>query len=136
VNRRYGMLALGLLVAGLALGALARMPRSEAPAREAPPAARRNVVIAIRADGTVIPDRVTVPVGAEVTLVAANEGSRPRALSLSGYGDRLDLRVAPGKTARTTFQAERPGRDFVWMVDGAPTGTFVVAGSHLIEGHE
>ena len=136
MSRRYGLLAVGLLVAGLALGGLARLPRPAAPTVVAAPAERRDIVIAIRADGTVIPERVTVPVGAEVTLVAANEGARPRALSLSGYGDRVDLLVAPGKTGRSAFRAERPGHEFVWLVDGAPSGRFIVTGSHLIEGHE
>jgi len=136
MSRRYGLLAAGLLVAGLALGALARMPRQEAPTLVAAPTKRRDIVIAIRADGTVIPERISVPVGAEVTLVAANEGPLPRTLSLSAYGDRLDLLVAPGRTGRSVFRAERPGQEFVWLVDGVPSGRFIVTGSHLIEGHE
>jgi hypothetical protein len=136
MKRRYGFLAAGLLAAGLVLGAMARMPRTELPAPADMPEIRRDVVIAIRADGEVIPERVSVPVGAEVTLVAANEGAAPRGLTLSGYDDRLHLVVPPAKTARARFRADRPGAEFVWLVDGVPSGRVIVAGSHLIEGHE
>jgi hypothetical protein len=55
---------------------------------------------------------------------------------LSGYEDRVTLAaLAPGARWTATLVADLPGDDFTWLVDGAPTGRFVVTGSHLVDGH-
>jgi hypothetical protein len=136
MNRSYVRLAIGLVVAGIGLGALARLPRTPEAPPPAPPPERVQLVLAIRADGTVAPERMAAPKGSEVTLVAANEGASDRTLSLSGYEERVRVTVAPGATKRVVFLADRPGGDFTWLVDGSPSGRFAVAGSHLEEGRE
>ena len=61
-------------------------------------------------------------------------------IGLPKGGDRADavadvsFSVAPGEIAHATFRADRPGGDFAWLVDGAPSGRFAVSGSHLEEG--
>ncbi|HSQ60537.1 MAG TPA: hypothetical protein VLT84_08910 [Acidobacteriota bacterium] len=136
MNRRYARLAIGLVVVGLALGVLARLPRRPEPPAPPPPPERVQLVLAIRADGSVVPERTAAPKGSEVTLVAANEGASDRTLALSGYEERVRVTVAPGATKRVVFLADRPGGDFAWLVDGSPGGRFAVTGSHLEEGRE
>lgn len=136
MNRSYLRLAIGLAVVGIGLGVLARLPRGPEAPPPAPPPERVQLVLAIRADGTVTPDRMSAPKGSEVTLVAANEGAVDRTLGLSGYEDRVRATVAPGGTKRVVFLADRPGGDFAWLVDGSPSGRFAVTGSHLEEGRE
>lgn len=136
MTRSYLRLAIGLAVVGTALGVLARLPRRPEPPAPAPPPERVQLVLAIRPDGSVAPERMAAPKGSEVTLVAANEGAADRALALSGYEERVRVVLAPGGTKRIVFLADRPGGDFAWLVDGTPSGRFVVTGSHLEEGRE
>lgn len=136
MRRSYVRLAIGLLAAGIALGVLARLPRKPEPPAPAPPPERVQLVLAIRADGSVTPERMAAPKGAEITLVVANEGASERTLALAGYEERVRVAVAPGATKRVVFLADRPGGDFAWLVDGTPSGRLAVTGSHLEEGRE
>jgi hypothetical protein len=78
-----------------------------------------------------------VPKDRRVALTVVNRGAGPSTLALTGYEDRVRLGpVAPGATRAIEFQADRPGEDFTWMVDGVPAGRFTVAGPHLDEGRE
>jgi hypothetical protein len=135
VSRAYGRLALLLLVAAVALGILSRRPRREAAPAPAPAPDRVNVVLALRPDGGVEPETSAVPKNAEVTLVAANEGTVRRVVALAGYEDRVRLEIDPGASRRVVFLADRPGDDLAWLIDGSPRGRFAVTGSHLVEGH-
>ena len=136
MTRPYGRLALGLLVAGLALGVLARLPRATPPPAVPAPARRVSLVLTIGTDGSLEPPRSAVAKGEEVTLVVGNEGGETKIVELSGYEERVRLRIPPGSTRRAVFLADRPGEGFAWIVDGSPQGRFVVTGPHLVEGHE
>jgi hypothetical protein len=57
-------------------------------------------------------------------------------LRLAGYQDRVSLdSLAAGETRVVEFLADRPGEDFTWLIDGRPSGWFLVTGSHLVGGH-
>lgn len=137
MSRPYVRLALGVVIVGVALGLLSRLPRREAVQPPVAPAATPVAVsLELAPDGAVRSDHGGAPKGAIVVLRIVNRGSVARTLSLSGYEERLRLPVAPGEIAHATFRADRPGADFAWLVDGAPSGRFAVTGSHLEDGRQ
>jgi hypothetical protein len=85
------------------------------------------------ADGVVSPANASVPKDHRVSLEIVNHGAHAASVRLAGYQDRVGVDLAPGATTRIEFLADRPGEDFPWLVDGRPTGRFVVAGAHLAE---
>ena len=134
MKRPYLRLAVTVAVVGLALGLLSRLPRRDsARLRPTPAAERFEVSVEIGADGSVTADPTSVPKGAFLVFRVVNLGTLPRTLSLSGYEERLRLRVTPGEFAHAILRADRPGSDLAWLVDGTPTGRFAVTGSHLEE---
>jgi hypothetical protein len=135
VNRRYVFLFAGVILAAGLISLLGRMPgpRPEAPA---PTAAAPRASLELTIDGTqVMPVATQAPKDHEVDLVVVNRGAQPAELTLSGYEDRVGIRVEPGGRESLAFLADRPGDGFAWLVDGQPAGRFVVSGSHLVEGH-
>jgi hypothetical protein len=65
-----------------------------------------------------------------------NAGTAAATIALPGYEDRLTVpRLEPGAQWSGGFLADRPGDDFAWVVNERPAGRFLVAGSHLVEGH-
>ncbi len=137
MSRPYVRLALGVVIVGVALGLLSRLPRHEAVQPQAITAAEPVAVsLELSPEGAVLSDHGGAPKGAIVLLRIVNRGSVARTLSLSGYEERLHLPVAPGEIAHATFRADRPGSDFAWLVDGAPSGRFAVTGSHLEDGRQ
>jgi hypothetical protein len=92
--------------------------------------------IMIGPDGGMTPPSVQVEKDKRVVASLTNAGHRPVRVELPGYEDRLPaVTIEPGGSWRGEFLADRPGEDFAWLVDGKPAGRFIVAGSHLIEGH-
>jgi hypothetical protein len=88
-------------------------------------------------DGKLVPDMVVVEKGSRVTVSLKNESSKAARVELPGYEDRLAPgRLEPGAVWVGGFEADRPGDDFAWVIDGKTSGRFVVNGSHLIEGHQ
>jgi len=131
-NRYLGLFVLFLMIA-VVLPAIRRASRPAAPA---PPASSTAPVVTIRieiADGVVSPANASVPKDHRVSLELVNQGAHATSVRLAGYEDRVATELAPGATARIEFLADRPGEDFPWLVDGRPTGRFVVAGAHLEE---
>jgi hypothetical protein len=136
MNRRY-LLLIGAVVAGaLAVNLLARMPRGPRPG-EVEAEAVPSVELALSvAGGRLSPESGSAPKGHRVLLRVTNDGDRPVSLRLAGYDDRVSRdSLLSGSTWTTEFLADRPGDDFVWLVDGHPAGRLAVTGSHLIEGH-
>jgi len=134
---RYAALMGGVIVLALCLAVLARAPRARVASKEevapAVPAARVTIAIEGR---TIVPETITVAKGERVTVRVTNRSSFPAKLALLGYSDVFpETAIAPGATLERAFLADRPGSDFAWLLNQAPVGTFVVAGSHLVEGH-
>ena len=140
MRRSYRLLTLAVLglavfvvVAGRSRSRDASPATREAAA--ASPRAERAVALDIRG-AAVLPQRVAVPKGADVTLAVTNRDASPRRFALLGYGGAVAPAViAPGAVETLRFAADRPGSDFAWLVDGRPAGVFAVEGSHLVEGH-
>jgi len=133
--RRYGML-LAVLVALGALLARVGTHRAAAVAAGAAPHAVATVHLPVRIESAgLTPARASVAAGTHVELSIENATPRTVRVALSGYEDRVTLAaLAPGGRWTATLVADRPGDDFAWLVDGAPTGRFVVTGSHLVDG--
>lgn len=135
MNRRYVLLFGGIVAAAVVLSLLGRMPRPREQA-PAPVAAAPRTTLEITIDGDrVIPAVTQVERDHEVELVVVNRGRTGAALALAGYEDRVSLQVRAGGRGEARFLADRPGDGFAWLVNGAQAGRFVVAGSHLVEGH-
>lgn len=137
MSRRYAFLFGGIVAAALLLSLLARAPHREerAAAPMAAAAAPRTALeLTIDGDG-VRPVVAQVEKGDEIALAVFNRGDAAATLTLAGYEDRVALTIAPGARAEARFLADRPGDGFVWIVNGEQAGRFVVAGSHLVEGH-
>ena len=133
MKKRYLGLFLGAVVVALLLSTIRHAPGSKTPA--ASPAAETPVV-AMRieiAEGVVSPASASVAKDHRVSLEIVNRGTRAASVRLAGYEDRVSADLAPGATRRLEFLADRPGEDFPWLVDGRPSGRFVVAGAHLAE---
>lgn len=135
MSRAWVALATLVAIAAIAAGLAPRRPH-EAANVPAPRATRpaATLMVTIR-DGVITPDAVAAPVGAHVTVVAQNAESRALTLSLMGYEDQVKLALDAGTTGQVAFDADRPGEDFAWIVDGRPVGRVRIVGSHLVEGH-
>jgi hypothetical protein len=135
VNRRYLLLFGGIVAVAILLSLLGRMPRPREQA-PIPVASVPRATLEITIDGNrVQPELTQVEKDHEVELVVVNRGRSNAALTLAGYEDRVSLRVGPGGRGEARFLADRPGDGFAWLVNGEQAGRFVVAGSHLVEGH-
>jgi len=135
MKRRYHALfaiALGLAALLTALG------RGAKHAPPPPPASAPAPLVQIRIElrnGVVSPPLASIPKDHRVALEIANLGGHATSVHLAGYEDRVAVDgLAPGATRRIEFLVDRPGDDFPWLVDGRPSGRFVVAGSHLEDG--
>lgn len=137
-SKRAYLWLLGAVVAlAIGLSAVAHAPGRRAAGNSTyrAPAPTIAVVLTLR-DGTVSPAVTQVEKGERVLFQVTNAGSTGASLALLGYEDRLPaITLAPGSDWKGELIAERPGDDFAWMVNGKPAGRFVVAGSHLVEGH-
>jgi hypothetical protein len=133
---RWAFLGAAVAVAGVVLALAGRLPegRADGPATEAEtPVTEVSVRVG---PGGAEPSLVTVPGGAQVRWTIVNATPRPLAARLPGYEDRFAVPpIAPGAQWTGTFAADRPGDDFALWIDDAPAVRFVVAGSHLVEGH-
>lgn len=135
MNRRYVFLFAGIVTVALLLSLMGRLPRPRAEAPE-PVAQAPRTTLALTIDGGgVTPVLTQVEKDHEVDLAVVNRGERDLRLTLTGYEDRVDLRIAAGARVETSFLADRPGDGFAWHVDGEPAGRLAVTGSHLVEGH-
>lgn len=138
-SRRSYLWLLGAVVAAaFAVTLLARIPGWRAPDATEPSAAPRPVSIVLEVrDGVLSPGTVQVTKGDRIALSVRNAGSTRTEISLPGYDDRWPaFTIEPGATWTGDLLADRPGDDFAWVVNGRPTGRLVVAGSHLVEGHQ
>jgi voltage-gated potassium channel Kch len=135
--KRYGLLAL-VVLAGAALILAAARPRSASVAPRAIPTEARaqRALSLVISDGAVLPARIEVPKGAAVLVRVKNRDPSAHRFSLLGYESAVSpAALSPGGAATVRFNADRPGSDFAWLLDGKPAGVFVVQGSHLVEGH-
>jgi hypothetical protein len=136
MTRPYAALFAVAIVMALALSALGRRPHHQAASvvrhSQAPEVALQ---VEITADG-VKPERVSVPKDHRVRLTISRPSGRPVTVGLAGYRDRISLdSLAAGETRVLEFVADRPGEDFTWLINGQPSGRFVVTGSHLVGDH-
>ena len=135
MTRRYAILFAAVLAAAGLMSLLGRA-RHPAVTPPAPVAAPSHTTLRVTIDAAgLAPARAQVQRDHVVDLEIVNDGARPARVSLSGYEDRVDLKVPAAGRAQTSFLADRPGEGFAWIVDGAPSGRLEVAGSHLVEGH-
>lgn len=139
MKRRY----LWLLVASAAVALILTMWGGTRKSRSLAPDATQDtwvrpteIEIMIGPDGGMTPASIRVEKDRRVLASLTNAGHRPARVEIPGYEDRFAaVTIDPGVTWRGEFLADRPGEDFAWLVNGKPAGRFVVAGSHLIEGH-
>ena len=136
-KRAYSWLLAAVVALAIGLSAVAHAPDRRAAGNSAYRAPAPTVAVALTVrDGTVAPAVTRVEKGERVLFQVTNAGSTGASLALLGYEDRLPaITLAPGSDWKGELLAERPGDDFAWMVNGKPAGRFVVAGSHLVEGH-
>jgi cupredoxin-like protein len=134
---RYAGLLAGVFVLALALAFLGRQPRAQVarPGGPEPASPIARVAFEIE-DKAIVPQTITVRKGERVIFRVTNRTSRPAKLALLGYSDVFpETTIAPGETVEHEIHADRPGDDFAWLLNESPAGTFVVAGSHLVDGH-
>lgn len=131
---------IALLAVALGLGLLAglarRIPQPTSPLPTRLAARPEQSLMLTVSAGRVTPGECAVPVGTRVRLAALGAGRDTVQLSLMGYEDHVALALPPGATRTLEFDADRPGEDFAWLVNGAPAGRFRVTGSHLVKGHQ
>jgi cupredoxin-like protein len=133
MRKRYGALFVMAMVAAVVLSILRPAARSAPPVASVPSDhAWVRMRIEVRG-GVVSPATTSVPKDHRVALEIVNHGAQAASVRLAGYEDRVATDLAPGATTRIEFLADRPGEDFPWLVDGRPSGRFVVAGAHLAE---
>ena len=135
MNRRYVFLFAAIVAAALMISLAGRLPRPRAEAPEPVAAAPRTALELVIDGERMLPVLTQVEKGHRVDLEVVNRGNAEARLTLTGYDDRVDLRVGAGARTGVSFLADRPGDGFAWHVDGEPAGRFVVTGSHLVEGH-
>jgi hypothetical protein len=135
MKKAYWMLLALVLAAAMGLSLVGRRA-PDAPQAPRVEVAREttNVALAVE-DGAMVPARTAVPKGNDVHLKVVNREPHDVRIELAGYGDRVSFVLEQGATWEGAFQADRPGEDFMWLVDGLPAGRFDVVGSHLVEGH-
>lgn len=137
MTRAYRVLFVVALAIALVLTVVARLPRRTPAARAvaAVPVPVRVLEVEVRG-GAIAPDPTQVRKGERVRLMVRNTDPASVRVELAGYQDRVAVAaIAPGSAWTVDFDADLPGEDFAWMVDGRPAGRFGVAGSHLVEGH-
>ena len=138
MTRRFAILFAVVLVAAAILSVV-RLPRTERPAAPHGVDASRpaaEIGIRIEPDGSMAPGIANAVKDSRVVFTVTNASATPARIQLMGYDDRLGAVVIPAAQAwRDTLVADRPGDDFAWIVNGKPAGRFIVAGSHLVEGH-
>ena len=134
--RRYLVLFIVMVGVGSVVAWAGRRPHAAAgPVRGSVEVRRAELALAIEAGG-VRPERSSVVSGTQVRITLVNHTGRAVRIALAGYEDRLRIGpLPPGGRWSGAFLADRPGDDFAWLVDGAPTGRLGVSGSHLVEGH-
>jgi hypothetical protein len=138
VRRSYLFLFLMILALAIALTLAGRGLRRTREAKPQSPAAAGPVerVTLVIQGGAIDPATISVPKGREVRLTVMNHDPRMAHLTLSGYEDRVAIPpLLPRDHWTGEFLADRPGEDFAWVLNGAPTGRFAVTGSHLTDGH-
>jgi len=134
--KRYALLFFIGVLAAIVLSLIPRLPHRATRPAVAP---ERAAPISMTVD--VYPDRVTtmpstIPVGRKVALTVVNHTPKAVHLKLAGYEDVVDSNeIDPDSNWTLTFDADRPGEQFAWIVDGEPRGRLDILGSHLIEGH-
>lgn len=135
MKRSYPLLAGMVIVASVTLAMLGRPRPAESPRPAVAAAPVADLAIAIEA-GKVSPAVTSVPKDHRVRLRVEHRGATSVRLALAGYEDVLEIPpLAPGSVWMAEFQADRPGEDFAWLLDGQPAGRLIVTGSHLVEGH-
>ncbi len=137
-RRPYLWLLGAVLALALAVSALGRVPGRRAMIREklATPTTAVAVALTIE-DGALNPATIHALKGQRLALTVVNAGSSRAELALPGYEDRLPaVALQPGASWRGELLADRPGEDFAFLVNGEPAGRLIVAGSHLVEGHQ
>lgn len=134
---RYITLLAGVIAVSLALAFLGRLPRAQVAAAGGPTPAPTVARLAFTIEEhSINPETVTVPKGERVIIRVMNRTALPAKLALLGYSDVFpETLIPPGGTLERQILADRPGEDFAWLLNGSPAGTFVVAGSHLVDGH-
>jgi hypothetical protein len=133
--KRYAILFAVVVVAAIALLSTrrARVAPDEPDAVVAAPVVPITITVQ---GGTLAPARMEVPVGSRVRITIENRDANRAELVLAGYEDRFHAPpLAPGGRWSGEFEADRPGDDFAWTLDGQPAGILRVTGSHLVEGH-
>jgi hypothetical protein len=136
MTRRYLWLFVIAVVAGVGASFAARgaRPPAVAPPTAERPALAMTVTIGAR-DVVASTDRL--PVGTRVTLTVTNASGARARLRLAGYEDIVDTgTLEAGETRATTFDADRPGDRFAWLIGEEPRGRLDITGSHLEEGHQ
>lgn len=135
MTRRYLWLFVAALAAAGIAGMAARGTRTPVPESAPETAAALPVSVEIQAH-EVVASTPSIPAGSRVVLTVTNSSAAPAWMRLAGYEDRVDTGpIAPGRTVRITFVADRPGERFAWIVGEEPRGRLDVTGSHLVEGH-
>ena len=135
MTRPYVVLLVVALGAAVALGVMGRRHPTPRPAA-APTVALPTVALRVEVrDGAVEPANAAVPKDHRVELDVVNRGRAPVSVRLAGYEDRVAVdSLAGGASRHVAFDADRPGEDFAWLLDGRPVGRLSVTGSHLAEG--
>ena len=135
MKRAYLVLALSSLAVAASLAALARVPH---PPRDTAAVAAVHHGVALRLEvenGLIDPPVATVHKDWTVLLEVVNRDRLRIRVSLTGYEERVSSGpIAPDSTGRLRFEADRPGDEFEWLVNGHPAGRFMVVGSHLDAG--
>ncbi len=133
--KRYGILFVVAAVLSVTVYNLGG--RIAVPSRPAEPAEPDSVAVTLTlTDQGLEPSMVTVAKDQRVALSIVNHRHLASGVSLQGYQHAFAAGIiAPGATWHGSFVADRPGEEFAWIVEGEPTGRFIVKGSHLVEGH-
>jgi hypothetical protein len=136
MRRRYLGLMLAVVLMSLAIVALARRPHREPAAAAAPAAPAETELVVVLEGGGVSPATCSIPKDHDIRLRVINHRPGAATLTLIGYQDRVTIQGLPsGGERQVEFVADRPGDDFVWILDGLDAGRLSVTGSHLVEGH-
>ena len=133
--KRYGILFVVAAALSGILYSLAgqRVAPSRLVAQTEPDSVAVTLVLT---DQGVEPSVMTVTKDHRVALSIINHRRLAAGVSLQGYQHAFAAGIiAPGTSWHGSFIADRPGEDFAWMVEGEPSGRFIVKGSHLVEGH-
>jgi len=77
-----------------------------------------------------------IALGLAALLTALGRGAKhaPPPPPASAPAPLVQIRIELRNGVVSPPLVDRPGDDFPWLVDGRPSGRFVVAGSHLEDG--